>query len=219
MKTILLAALAMAVVSAQATVLTFDIDGATAGSTMPQNYGDNVTAADMGIFHYDISNGTTPDVTVDYVGLGSSQTDLNFWTTGYSDLTNVVEFEPDGAAGYNLVFTGSNGNGVRLESFDLGNWGGAVTLAALRVRNELGAVVWSQTNIAVPGSNAPHLSFAPNVAGQALTLEVDLTGLGGNSDNIGLDNIAFSQEAVPEPLTLVGLCAAGAWFARRRKSA
>lgn len=219
MKTILLAALAMAVVGAQATVLTFDIDGATAGMTMPQTYGDNVTAANMGIFHYDISNGITPDVTVDYVGLGSSQTDLNFWTTGYSDLVNVVEFEPDGASGYNLVFTGSNGNGVRLESFDLGNWSGAVTLAALRVRNELGAVLWSQTNIAVPAFNAPHLSFAPDVAGQVLTLEVDLSGLGSNSDNIGLDNIAFTQEAVPEPLTLIGLCAAGAWITRRRKSA
>lgn len=38
--------------------------------------------------------------------------------------------------------------------------------------------------------------FSPGVEGRQLTLFVDIFGLGGNSDNVGLDNISFSQVAV-----------------------
>src|SRR4051812_40019817 len=85
-----------------ATVLTFDVAQAGDGSIMPQAYGDRVTATTMGSFSYGAAGGFTPNVVVDYVGSGG-QTDLNFWSTGYNDLLNVVEYEPESENGYKLV--------------------------------------------------------------------------------------------------------------------
>lgn len=215
--TILIFALASATIS-HATVLTFDITGATSGSILPQGYGDNVTSTTMGSFSYGMGTGFTPDVTVDYVGSPGNQADLNFWATGYNDLVNVVEYEPDGAPEFSLVFTATNGQAVRLESFDLGNFGGAITLPSLTITNENNVVLWQMTNIAMPGSNLPHISFNPNVAGTMLTLKADISGLGGASDNVGLDNIAFGQEAVPEPFTMAGIAGLGLLAARRKRS-
>ncbi len=40
----------------------------------------------------------------------------------------------------------------------------------------------------------------PNIFGESLTIAINTAGLGGNSDNIALDNIQFSQvSAVPVP--------------------
>lgn len=174
----------------------------------------------MGSFHYGTAGGLTPDVTVEYLGApGNSQQDVNFWQTGYSDLVNVIEYEPDGQASYGVQFSASNGQAVTLTSFDLGNWGGAVTLAALTVRNAAGGILWQQTNISVPDSSQPHLSFAPNVTGTTLLLTVDLGGLGSESDNIGLDNLQFSQSPVPEPGTMAALgCGVAAMLRRRKKT-
>jgi hypothetical protein len=218
MKRILILGMVAVAAFSQATVLTFDIDGNSAGQVLQQGYGDNVTAADMGTFHYGISNGTTPDITVSYAGTPGNQADVNWWNTGYSDLTNVMEYEPDGLPLFSVTFTGSNGMNAVLNSFDLGNFGGAVTLPGLTVRDESGAVLWQMTNIAVGSSATPHLSFdVGGLSASVLTLEVDLTGLGGNSDNIGLDNISFGQEAVPEPFTMTGIAVLGLLAARRRK--
>lgn len=212
--------LATASLAARATVLTFDIAGVGDGSLLPQSYGDNVTSFTSGTFSYGSGGGLTPDVTVDYLGSPGSQADLNFWTTGYSDLNNVVEYEPDGAPNFSIVFSAAVGQFVTLESFDLGNFGGEVTLAGLQIRNESNVVVFSQTDVVIPASSQPHLSFAPNVTGQSLTLFVDLAGLGGASDNIGLDNIRFSQSAnpVPEPAAFAVLGLGFVSLVRRAKS-
>ncbi|MBS1708501.1 MAG: hypothetical protein JSS65_07230 [Armatimonadetes bacterium] len=209
----------MAAALSSATVLTFDIDNLTNGSLMPQSYGDNVTATTMGGHHYGAAYGFTPDVTASYVGLGS-QADVNFWETGYGDLVNVIEYEPDGDPGYKVGLTAST-SVVQLQSFDLGNWGSQVTLKNLSVVDGGGGVLFSQNNIVVPGSGTnTHLSFdftsAPLTA-SSLFIVLDLTGLGGNSDNMGLDNIAFGQaQAVPEPATCTML-ALGAVLLRRRR--
>ncbi len=212
--------LAFGVVAAmsQATILTFDIDQISNGQALPQGYGDNVTAATMGSFHYDISNGTTADIAVSYLGSPGNQTDLNWWGTGYSDLTNVLEYEPDGAPTYSVTLTGSNGQNVVLNSFDMGNFGGAITVPGVTIRDAAGGVLWSQTNIALSASGTPHVHFDfGGLTSSSLTIEVDISGLGGNSDNVGLDNISFNQQAVPEPISMLGLAAFGLLAARRRK--
>ncbi|MFM9874203.1 MAG: PEP-CTERM sorting domain-containing protein [Fimbriimonadaceae bacterium] len=218
MKRILILAFGAVSAVSQATIFTFDIDQLGNGSALPQGYGDNVTSANMGTFHYEIANGTTPDILVSYAGSPGGQTDVNWWSTGYSDLTNVMEYEPDGAPVFSVTFTGTNGANAVLNSFDLGNFGASVILPGLTVRNGSGTILWQQTNIAVASSSSPHLSF--NVGGlsaSVLTLEVNVAGLGGNSDNIGLDNISFSQDSVPEPISMLGLAAFGLIAARRRK--
>lgn len=197
-----------------ATILTFDIAGASAGQTMPMDYGDFVTSGTMGNYSYGISNGLTPDVNVDY-----GPHDLNFWTTGYSDLTNVLENEPDGDAGYDVIFTPNlpGQTVVTIESFDMGNWGGAIVVPGITIRTNSG-VLWQQNNIELGASASPHLTFTPNVsASERIYLHVDTTGLGGNSDNVGLDNIAFRQSAVPEPATMAALGLGFAAIMRRRR--
>ncbi len=187
---ILLASLAAA---ASATVLTFD-DGATSdGALIPQGYGDNVIATTMGTYSYGAAGGFTPGIGVDYIGVPSVQPDLNLWTTGFNDLVNVIEYEPDGNGPWSIRFTAAAGSLARLEAFDLGNYGGAVTLPGLTVADGNGTVLWSRSNLTIPDNSTPgHLTFSPLVSASTLVLTVDQTGLGGNSDNIGLDNIRFS---------------------------
>ena len=186
--------------SASATVLTFDISGAGNGSIMPQAYGDQVTSTTDGSFSYGATGGFTPNVVVDYTS-PDPPLDLNFWTTGYSDLVNVVENEPDGEAGYTIRLTANSGLFVRLDGFDLGNFGSAVTLTGLRVVDGDGNVLFSMSNIAVAANSQPHMDFdfAGGLFGSQLDIIVDTTGMGGNSDNMGLDNIQFGQDVVPEP--------------------
>ena len=204
-----------------ATVLTFNITGATDGSLLPQGYGDNVASLTNGTFSYGAGGGFTPDVTVDYLGSGG-QTDLNFWANGFNDLTNVVEYEPDGESGYSITFTAAAGKTVSIDSFDLGNYGEAVTLPRLWIVDGAGTVLFDRPALSIANSNAPHLSFTPGVTATTLRISLDLTGLGGNSDNMGLDNIQFRQTttAVPEPATLATLgLGLAAILRRRRRSA
>jgi hypothetical protein len=202
----------------RATELTFQFTGAGNGTPIPQTYGDRVIAGTMGTFTYGTGGGFTPNVVVDYRGK-STQVDLNHWTTGYNQLVNVLEYEPDGANGYQIILTADPGFEVSLESFDLGNFGGAVTVPGVRVLDRNGSEIFSRTNFAIPAATGPHtdFDFAPFFTDTKLTIDIDTTGMGGNSDNIGLDNIRFSQsEVVPEPgvcLLLIGL---GAGLLRRR---
>ena len=209
---LLLIALIAGASNASATVLTFDITGVTNGVTMPQGYGDRVNSTTDGAFSYGAGGGFTPNAVVDYFS-PDAPIDLNFWTTGYSDLTNVVENEPDGEAGYTIRLTADAGFVIRLDSFDLGNFGGAVTLPGLSVVDGDGNILFSMSNISVADFNQPHqdYDFAGGLFGSVLNIIVDTTGMGGNSDNIGLDNIQFGQD-VPEPAAYAMLALGGAMF-------
>ena len=70
------------------------------------------------------------------------------------------------------------------------------------------------SNISVPAGSQPHLDFdfAGGLFGSELNIIVDTTGMGGNSDNIGLDNIQFGQDVVPEPSAYAMLVLGGAMF-------
>lgn len=206
-----------------ATVLTFDIAGIVNGSNMPQGYGDNVTAATMGSFSYGTALGFTPNVTVQYLGDNSLGTtpELTSWNTGYSDLTNVVEYEPDGDTGYRIILTAAAGFTVSLTSFDLGNFGTGVTLPSLQVLDAANTALLNLTNVAIPANSSPHLSFSGPWTSTVLTIRVNTAGLGGNSDNIGLDNIIFSEAAasdVPEPASVLCVAAGLVALALRRRA-
>jgi hypothetical protein len=182
---------------AGATELTFDINGIISGSLLSQNYGDRVASATMGNFSYGTDGGFTSNVVVDYEGKRppNPSDEVSVWTTGYSDLANVVYYEWDGAPGFSIAFRADPGFVVSLAGLDMGNFGAARILPALRVLNAGGQPLFEEMNIAVPAGNQSHLSFTfpSNVLSTALTIDVDTTGLGGDTDNIGLDNIQFSQ--------------------------
>jgi hypothetical protein len=203
--------------SVRATVLTFDT-GLTDGATMPQTYGDNVTSLVSGSFSYGATGGFTPNVVVEYTSPGATP-DLNFWTTGYSDLANVLENEPDGEASFTVRFIADPGFLVRLDSFDLGNFGQELTLAALRVEDGIGNTLFTLSNIAVLAFTSPHqdYDFLGGLTASEIRIVVDTSGLGGNSDNIGLDNIQFAQMVIPEPSATVLLLSGAALLLRRKR--
>jgi hypothetical protein len=186
----------------QATVLTFNIDGISSGNVMPQSYGDNVTAMDMGAFHYGAAGGFTPNVTVSYAD--PSGLDITYWENGFNDLNGVLNNEDDGESGYSITLLADAGFNVSLAGFDLGNFSSAVTLPGLTIVDGNGSILFSQLNFQMPASSSPHLDFDFNtLLAQELSIHIDTTGLGGNSDNIGLDNIQFSQTAVvPVPAAM-----------------
>jgi hypothetical protein len=215
--TILLALAATSLLPASATVLTFDT-GLGNGVPMPQTYGDQVTSITSGAFSYGAAGGFTPNIAVEYTS-PDTPTDLNFWTTGYSDLVNVLENEPDGENSFTVRFTADSGFLVRLDGFDLGNFGSQVTLTGFRVEDALGNSLFSVSNLVVPASTQPHLDFdfAGGLFASQINLIVDTTGLGGNSDNIGLDNIQFGQTAVPEPSAAALFLPAALCLLRRKR--
>lgn len=210
--------------TASATVLTFDQVGITNGITVDQDYGDRVTGASDLSGSYGTAGGATGNVVVEYLNLGPNVSLL--WTGGYNDLDNVLYVEPDGTADPMAIrFTADAGYNVVLNEFTIGNYGGAVTLPNIRVSNG-NTSLFSIDNFALASTSGSASVFSPNVQGQELTLIVDLFGLGGSSDNIGLDNISFSQivvAAVPLPagslLLLSGLSGFAAFNRRKQRSA
>ncbi len=186
-----------------ATVLTFDVDGLPNGHILSNDYGDRVSCSKMGVFHYGLESGITPNITVSYAGDHAGSLFPTFWTTDYNDLRNVIENESDGDTGYQVIFQADPNTLVQLESVDVGNWGGQVSVPEIRVTDGQGTILFQMTNIILPASSIKqhvHLQMPSNVRGSRLVLRVDTTNLGGASDNIGLDNIRFSQDPpAPRP--------------------
>lgn len=203
-KMIFLALFLMSVVSTlNAAVLTFDIDGFPNGSIMSNDYGDRVACSQMGNFDYGLESGITPNITVAYAGDHTWSAFPTFWTTGYNDLYNVIENESDGDTGYQVIFQADPNVIVRLESFDVGNWGGQINVPEIRVTNGDGIILFQRTNVTLPTSSVKqhvHFDMPAEVYGTKLILRVDTTNLGGASDNISLDTICFSQDPpAPRP--------------------
>lgn len=199
--------------SAGATELTFDIDGLTNGSIVTDSYGDRVTSLVDGGFAYGAAGGFTPNIEIDY--RGDNGNELSWWGVGYSGLQGVLYNEPDGTNGFEVEFTADAGWNVVLDSFDIGNFGGAVTVG-VSVRTGAGDVLFEDAAFALAASGNPASSFSlTNVQAQSLILRIDTTGLGGASDNVGIDNIVFSQ-IVPAP-GAAGLLVLSAGLASRRR--
>jgi hypothetical protein len=211
--------------TASATILTFDVaGGVTNFANINQTYGDNVSASPDGAGHsYGVgAEGFTPNVTVEY---GTPGEDPALWTTGYGDLTNIHFNDADGDTTFTVRFTADSGYQVTLFDFDIASFlSGGQTIAGLEVRNgTTNAVLFSLGSTFITG--ATHLQIAPNVSANDLILEIDVSGLGGASDDIGIDNVRFGQAQVvnvPEAGSLAllgGAFAALGLVARRRRNA
>ncbi len=234
-KRIFLSAIAcVAATSAQATVLTFDTD-ITNPAVIPldQGYGDRVAAMLQGTALYGVgAEGFTPNVVVEYRGNGASP-NFNRWTTGYGDLQNVAYNNVATDTRAQLIFTADPGYDVVLHGFDLAGWFFTdYTIPNVLVTSGQ-TLLFSQSNVLVHGAPPVpmHTSFefAGGLrGGQTLTLFLDLTGLGRNAPNVGIDNVRFSQvslapppAAVPEPATwammLLGFGAVGGLLRTRAR--
>lgn len=198
-------------------VLTFDQSGITDSVLVDQAYGDRVVASPDGNGHgYDIivgnGLGVTPNVEVSYTG-GSPE----LWTTNYGDLTNVLYDENDGSPGFDIIFNADSGFEVGLFGFDMAAFSTSTTIPGVDVLDDNSNVLWSSGSTLISGTTRNSFDTGGLFA-SSLTISIDLTGLGGGSDNIGIDNIHFGQRAIPEPSGACLLLAlAGLVGVRRRK--
>lgn len=197
-------------------VLTFDHSPIADFLDIDQDYGDRVTSSvDANGHMYDIivgnGLGPTPNVEASY-GPG----DPALWTSGFGDLTNIYFNDDDFDTSLQITLVADPGFEVGLFGFDVASFIAAgQTVQGIEVRDGDGNSLWSIGSqlISGPGGHNDY-DFNDGLFASSLTLDVDLTGLGGLSDDIGLDNVHFGQRvvAVPEPssscalLTMFALC-------------
>jgi hypothetical protein len=113
----------------------------------------------------------------------------------------VYENEADGDILTGIVFVSeAAGIDVTLSSFDLGNYAGEIVVPKLEIFADM-VLQYSLLDFILPAdSTNTHLDFdGLDISGSQVGIFIDLTGLGGNSDNVGLDNVVFSQGAATTP--------------------
>jgi hypothetical protein len=133
-------------------------------------------------------------VVADYGPPGSSVLE---GPSGYGDLSGVACQEDGDFGVLELTLTADPGFLVVLEGFDLAGLGSDMLVAAVEVRDGLGAELFSQSDAVIVGESLSHTEFrfsSPTLMGQSLTLRVDVSNL-ENTDShlVGLDNVQFSQ--------------------------
>lgn len=221
---------------ASATTLTFDTNAPPVSDfeILRQDYGDRVSGANTDATgtgaaaagSYSIgSEGTTENVVVDYVG--GPGADPSLWTTGYGDLSNVYFNDLDANGSIGIQFTADAGFAVTLESFEMADYlSGGQTVSSIEVFDANNMSIWSLSDVFITGDNSSHIDFDNlGLTSSALFLTIALD-FGGASDEVGLDNVVFSQSvvsAVPIPAALplfgTGLAALGFLGWRKKRKA
>ena len=227
--------------TAGATILQFDqarsratgstVEPTYAGAGLPQDYGDRVAGSPQSVSggQYTYGNageGYTPNVEVAYsLGVATGAGEVRMWTTGYGSLNNVI-FGPPGSQRIDIQFTADPGYSVLLHGFDLAGWPEAdYTINGVSVL-EGANTLFSQSSVLVEGDGIgdpfTRFDFSTPLSGPSLTIQIDYSNIAsGSQDNIGLDNLRFSQfpSPVPEPSGWACLLAGVslvAWAVRRQ---
>ncbi len=217
---------------AVAAVLTFDITETASGlwvgnfTDVPQDYGDRISALSItsgaNTYEYGGAEGLTPNIEVGY---GPALSDIALWDNNYGDLQRVLYPDNDGVGLLEVTLTADPGYRVNLHGFDMGGWNRANrTIDFLEVEGDAGDL-FAVADLTVAGAGPSHsdFDFATPLMARTMTIRFDSTNLGTFSDNVGMDNVIFSQsEAVVIPLpgafSMLALALAGlggiAW--RRR---
>ncbi len=180
-------------------VLTFDQNGIIDFATLSQAYGDRVVATpDENNNQYNIvpgmGFGLTPNVLAEYSG--GIMAGPRLWTIGYGDLTNIYYNETDFDSLLRITLTADPGFEVGVFGFQMAAFGTNPPVPGIDIRDCDGNVLWAVGSTVISGTSHNDFEFADGLFSNQLTINVDLSGLGGNSDNIGIDNIHIVQRSV-----------------------
>ena len=206
--TLALVGCALGAAPARATSLIFEPDSGSFANfgVLPQGYGDRVVAASQDGFAYSLSGGVTPNVVTDY-GNGALPT-IYTWDTDYGDLRHVIFAQEPQVFQFRLV--ADAGYQVTLNSFDMASWPNVdYTIDRVSVVDGDGNILYNQNNVLSQGDfvGPRHTSFLfSGLTASVLEIQFDSRNM-GDSDDVGIDNINFSQSSssVPEPATLTTL--------------
>ena len=142
----------------------------------------------------------TPNIGITYRSTGPIVRNiLNLSVSDYGDLVNVAQPVSEFDRG-EIRFTPSNGVAITLTGFDMAGWPQADYAAdVIQVVDANNAVLWTAPDLTVLGAGPTHSAFSVNV-----TSAIPIYLRFGDTYNIGIDNIRFSQGPVsaPEPGTL-----------------
>lgn len=225
---------------ARATVLTFDIDGATDFqnfSDLYQRYGDRVGDPTFDSinpqFHYGSGGGPTNNVQVVYTPGLLFATSRAPSARIYGNLENVLYRQFGGNNIIEIGLFADSGFDVELFSFDLAAvLSTAIPARFVRVENAAGQVLWQDPapsgGVSIPAVDAMgnptrktydfvSLLGAP-IRSNAVRILVDTGQISTKVDRIGIDNVKFGQTPPPVPTPgAVALLACGAALAARRR--
>ncbi|MCA9135134.1 MAG: FG-GAP repeat protein [Planctomycetales bacterium] len=172
------------------TILTFQ-GALTPLGGIAQDYGDRVTSTTLGAFSYGSgSNGpSTPNVEVSY----GDENEARYWGGGYGNLTDVIYRPSSNTDPLEITLTADPGYRVALHGFDMAGWLQAdQPINFVEVLDETGTILFRQNTFTILGANGTHSSFDFSSALTASTLRIRFDP-GPGSENVGIDNIQFSQ--------------------------
>ena len=186
-----------------ATVLIFEpaTGGFTDFGVLPPGYGNRVTAEIQDGFKYSLDGGPTPNIVVEYNT--NDFAPLFTWGNDYGDLTHVVfALEPKL---FQMRLVADPGYQVILNSFDMAAWPHLdYTINSVQVIDDNGSVLFQQGNAVIEGdgNGPPHTHYQfHGVSGQTVLIQFD--SLNVDSDDVGIDNINFSQSSFCPRLDII----------------
>ena len=171
------------------------------GENVNQSYGDNVSGSTVDGFCYEDTDGKfTPNVQVEY---GDSDFDFRHWDSSFGDLFNVLFRHQSGDLTAKITFQAEPGYGVLLHSFEMAGWPQSdYIIDAVAVLDVCNVPMFELTDVSIIGntnSSPDHTTFEfePPLQSSRIQILFDSSNLGSDVDNIGIDNIRFSQVVMP----------------------
>jgi hypothetical protein len=160
-----------------------------------QGYGDRVTTTPQDGMEYGTAEGFTPNVETSYGPIPPALPSL--WRVGYGDLVDVLFEDQDSWGVLEVTFTADPQWNVALHGFDMAAYRSVGPIRSLQVRDGAGTVLFTESDVSIPAVSHRRFEFDPPLEAHVLVLAFDSGNLGQHSDDIGMDNIAFSQVSVP----------------------